>query len=39
MQQLLEKFAFAKSQLLIDHFGANKHRLRYELKASLGSEA
>ena len=39
MQQLLEKFAFAKSELLIDHFGANKHRLRYELKASLGSEA
>ena len=31
--------AFAKSELLIDHFGANKHRLRYELKASLGSEA
>jgi ribosomal protein S18 acetylase RimI-like enzyme len=39
MQQLLERFAFTKSQLLIDYFGPNKHRLRYELKASMESEA
>ena len=35
MQKLLEKFGFTKSQLLIDHFGPNKHRLRYELKPQI----
>ncbi len=39
MQHLLEQFNFKKSDLLSDYFGPEKHRIRYQLEPSAGTES